>query len=187
MIVLKDNNTGTVYLAESTDFSLYDGYESPASAQLPENLQTWRVPGTDIVACVCGSGFEADIFRFDGDLISGDLTMEKLVLETVPKIKRILSRFGKLDDDNLMNVQFAFAQGDKAFVISGDFCVTEIMQYAAYNDREERGLSALRISADLPAEERLAFAYQFQSGHVCKTLAVIDTKTLTPRVIGGQD
>lgn len=181
MIVLQDG--GTVYLAEPAATELCLGYGSAASAVLPENLQTWIVPNGDgIVACVAFSGFEADVLRYDSELITGKLTFEKLVLETVPKIRERLRTFGKLDRDGEAAVCLAFAQGDRAFTVTYGGCVSEITDYAAFGRFEERGLGALRSSEGLPPEERILFAHRMMNRHENCPVAIVDTKTLAVRV-----
>ena len=183
MLIVKDE--GTVYIAASTTAVLYCGYMDQASCLLPENLQVWKVPNDDgIVACAAGSGFEGDVFRYDGKLIEGELTKEKLVLETVPKLRRVLGRYGKLDKDGDMQVRCAFAQKDRVFVISTGFCVSEITDCAAYGRNAGRGTSALRIAKEMKPEERILFARRITHENERSPLAFIDTATLTPRIVG---
>lgn len=183
MLIVKDN--GVVTVAAGTHFDMYGGYADQGTERLPENTQVWKIPNDDgIIACAAGSGFEGDVFRYDGELIRGELTKEKLVLETVPKLRHTLERYGKLDKDGDMQVRYAFAQRDRAFVVSPGFCVSEITDCAAYGRNAGRGTSALRIAKEMKPEERILFARRITHENERSPLAFIDTATLTPRIVG---
>ena len=183
MTVVKDN--GTVYIADGASAEFVCGYMNDTAELVPENMTVWKIPNDDgIIACADGSGFEADVFRYDGELITGELTMEKLVLETVPKMRRVLESFGKIDESGRAAVHFAFAQKDRAFVVSPDFCVSEIVDHEIRCRFENRGRGALLASGDMGPEERILFSRDMVGRNSALPMAVIDTRTLTPRVIG---
>ena len=52
-----------------------------------------------IIVCSYGAPVCADLLRYDPELVVGELTAENIEKNVIPKIKAVLSRFGKTDKD----------------------------------------------------------------------------------------
>lgn len=148
----------TVYIAQPQDSLICAGCADTEWRSHNENLQVWQTSENAVSVAVCGSGFEADILRYDEDLIHGKPTRDKLVLEVIPHVKSVLKRYGKLDENGTMNVCIAFADADRAFVLTTGFCVFEIVNFGAYGDGSEIATASLEMTKDQLPHDRLRFA-----------------------------
>lgn len=185
MMIIKDNDTA--YIAIPTSSFLVSGYLDSEWEKLADNFPVWKVPNDDnIIVGVEGGGLEADIFMYDPDFVRGELTMEKLVLEVVPKIQKRLNRYGKIDKDGSMNCYFYFAQNGKMFGVTRAYDCDEIESYHANGSGSRMALSALSMTEGLPPEERLRFTTRLlEKGSKSNLfpLVVIDTKTCVPYLL----
>lgn len=182
MIIIKDNDT--VYFADPTGYALVTACGDSLWDKHEENLNVWKIPNDDniIVGVNPYSGLSADLFRYDPDFVRGELTMQKLMLEVVPKIKNRLKKYGKTKENGTIKDAFCFAQGDRAFVIrpSWDCDCVDRFEVSGYN---QVSLSALRVSEGMPPEERLRFVaetIQAERKKLLFPLVVINTKTCKP-------
>lgn len=156
MIIVKHKEI--VYLAQPQDALICAGCADEEWRSHSENLQVWQTSENAVSVAVCGSGFEADILRYDEGLIHGKLTRDKLVLEIIPHVRSVLKRYGKLDENGTMNVCIAFADTDRAFVLTPGFCVAEIGESGAYGYGSEIATAALEMTKDQLPHDRLRFA-----------------------------
>lgn len=100
-----------------------------------ENAFCWKVPNDFGIIGISGTLFAADIFRYDSELVCGELTRENLEKNTIPKIQSVLSQFGKVNEDGRSTNRFFFAQGNRCFEIDRYFCCIEIQ--GVYNTEAE--------------------------------------------------
>ena len=186
MLVLKEK--GVVYIAISTASLLCTGFADSEWYNHEENLSVWKIPNEDdIVVGMGGCGFVRDLFAYDEDFIRGELTLDKMILEVIPKIQKRLRRYDNLNKkDNEMRAAFVFAQKDRAFSILSNFVCAEIEEIAVCGADFDIALPALRIAKELPPEQRLLLVNDIVNqaiDHPSSPLCVINTKTCKPYLL----
>ena len=185
MLILRDN--GVVYLSYGVCSSLCSGCADDGWAFHEENAYFWRAPNDDdIIVSAVGCGFESSLFRYDKNLVSGELTEANLLFEVIPRLKKTLSRYGKLRKNGNMNCAFLFAQRERVYKVTTGYACEEVEEYDALGRGGFLALSAFRTSGHLPPEERLAFAETMIARGLGEPLCpqlVINTKTMKPYLL----
>lgn len=185
MLILKD--TDTVYIAYIASSTLCSGCADFKWVRHEDNLHLWEIPNADkIIVAVNADGFVNDLFKYDENFISGELTLDRLVVEIIPKIKKRLGAYNCLNKDGNMNASFVFAQKDRAFVLYDDFYCTEIENFYALDTGAHYAFTAFRISKNLEPEQRLLFVDNIINkamNHPPYPLVVMDTKTCKPYLL----
>ncbi len=149
--------------------------------QNAENAFCWKIPNdSGIIVGVSGTLFAADIFRYDSELASGELTRENLEKNTIPKIQSVLLQFGKVNEDGRSTNRFFFAQGNRCFEIDRYFCCIEIQ--GAYNtEAEDSPVAAYHAHhKDKSVKECLKKGYALSGKYFFGSkfpIAFIDTKS----------
>ena len=191
MMIIKEN--GCVYIAQRAWTCILQGHADNEWPLLEENACLWKVPNEDdIIVALEGknSFFISDLMRYEPDLIRGELTLDKLVLEFIPDLKDILTEYGKLNKKENMKTQIVFAQKDRAFVITGTFNCNEVEEFETVGRFADISSSALYHGKGLASEERFRFSArtleQITGANEFPLLA-INTKTCKPYLIQRKD
>lgn len=184
MIVLKDDDI--VYIAFNGTPSLSSGSADSQWYFHEDNLPFWKIQNDEIIIAVSGCGFVRDIFRYDEDFIRGELTMDKIIVETLPKIKKALSIYDSLKENGDTNSSFVFAQKGRAFVLTPKFQCLEIDNFYVSGTGSLYASSTFNISKGKTPEQRLLFANEMIDRGMNfppSSMTVINTKTCTPYFI----
>ena len=186
MIVIKDKDC--VYLALRATNFLSDAAADHEWYLLEENATAWKVPNDDnIVMALEGSLFVADLLRYDPDFVRGELTVEKIAGDVLPRLKELLRSFDKLNKNGDMDGACCIAQGGRAFIITPVFDCYEIEDFEATDVDASLALPILDTSKGLPPEERLVFVGNTLQQIECNPvlpLRVINTAACKPYLLG---
>lgn len=185
MIILKEN--GICYLSISAYSFLSDGVADADYPMIEENMPAWKVPNDDnIVVAIEGCDLLADLLRYDPDFIRGELSVNKIVKDVMPKIIKVLKKYGKLRQDGDMNACIGFAQRDKAFMLTYTFDSDEIESARAFGPLSNFINPILHLAKDLDPKQRLITTTKIMcdAGYYNgPRMCVIDTETYKPYII----
>lgn len=187
MMVIKEN--GYVYIATDAWLRLCAGHADAEWYLNEENAPLCKIPNDDnIVAALIGpnASFLCDLLRYEPDSIRGELTLEKLILETAPDLRDFLKDCGKLSKTGSMRANIVFAQKDRAFIMTDNFHCSEVEDCEAFGRSENTLNAALYFSKGLPPEERFcacAKTLDEITGSNPFALYAINTQTCKPYLI----
>ena len=154
IITIKDKNT--TYLAYTNADSLVD--MNPQDMVLEENLGFWKIAGHKGWYAACGRLYvEADLLRYSKGLFDKEITYQSLLSYTVPKMKEILDARGLIKDRCWYN-DLVIVSKDKAYIIDGYFCVSEITDFSIADAREDIMRGSMEFNKELPARKRICEA-----------------------------
>ena len=150
-IVVKDKNT--TYLAYTNADVLVD--MNPQDMILKDNAIVWKISGLKGWYAACGRFFvETDVLRYSKGLFKKEITYQSLLSHTVPKMKEILEARGLVKDRCWYN-ELLIASKDKAYIIDGYFCVSEVLDFNIADSREDIVRGCMEFNRDLPAKKRI--------------------------------
>lgn len=101
-----------------------------------ENINVWKVKGNAHTIMAGGNKVrDNDLLRYV-PLFKGELTMEKIINDIIPKMVNIFELYGRMEKNQHFGNTYYIAQNDKAFQINPDRSVTYIDRSAAthYDD-----------------------------------------------------
>ena len=182
MVVAVKKDVGFVVGVTGCDIM---GDMSNRDLALEENVPFWKVKGAkDCYVVANDVGLGVDLLRYS-DYIFKDVTDGKSVVEEViPKMKGLLGKYGQVFNGKEWSGQLLIIKGEKMFLISPFFTVTE-MEDAAALGQDTYVLGALREGCNLSAEEKVIFAMRTveqMRGRKLFPMVLFDTKTKKRKV-----
>jgi phenylacetate-coenzyme A ligase PaaK-like adenylate-forming protein len=128
MLTLKHKHH--VYFAVSYGTYILSGTDSLFFYQ-PENINIWKVRGNRNTIMAGGKNSrDNDLLRYT-PLFKGELSMEKVMNQIIPKMTSIFGKYGRMEKDQSFGNTFFIAQKDVVFQINPDRSVIHIDTCAA--------------------------------------------------------
>ena len=180
MIVIKENNR--VYMVES--ICNYGEYSRWDQALVPDNMPLFKAATANVMIAgdnVC----DLDAIRYLRLPFPATLNAPKLTDKVLPKIKAALKALDRLDENGDISYM-AFAKGDKAFMLTSNFCFVEIEKEKAFGWQAERLRYALILTQGQPVMQRVKSIYQLVGRQLKANmfpLVVMDSKSFQIQII----
>lgn len=166
------------YLATSiSHYTLSDFNKDTFS--IPSNLPFFKLLGSDnTIVAVYPSLRDSDVLRYE-KLFTGTLTFTKVIKEIIPRIKKLLGKSNRLNDDGTINSAILIAKNDITFIISAELKVFKIEK-----DTDLLNSSiveaTLLLNTHISPNKRLSIALkaELDSGNnLTFPIALLDTKS----------
>jgi len=171
---------GTVYIAQSGGSSKFDSLSLNTMTH-EDNSLVWKISGTanTLMAGCSNKMRDVDLLRYL-KLFRGDLTISRLLGDILPKIKKRLKEYGRIDKDGDMASNYLIAKDDVCVFIRYNGTIQWIDSLYA-----TEGLDYLQgwfeLNSSLPPRDRLAKAVQAwmeEDGELPYPVMVTDTSTM---------
>jgi len=136
-----------------------------------------------VIVSTFDSGSVADILRYDSELVSGTLTAGNMEKNVIPRIRKTLEEYGKTDEDGDSKCVFFFAQSDRCFMVSRDFCCTQVFFPADAGPTFSLVTSYCERHPEEETEERIRNGFRMAARHHYDFFPLWMIDTVTQKVV----